>query len=71
LPYGVKCRANCAWRTYGKYRRCKGNKIIINKSQRPIGTCVCVKIEISKDGRCNSFKDWDEWKKENQNAVSL
>jgi len=64
---GVKCCMPCAWRTYGKYRRTRGCKVILNKNYRNEGTCTIVAsggtIKINKDGKCTHFTHWDEFYK--------
>lgn len=54
------CSAPCDYRTYGKYIRVRGDKRILNKKCKAKGHCALDSVEIGEDGKCTSFRGWDE-----------
>ena len=59
----IRCRADCASRTYGKYRRDSRGKKILNKDVRDEGTCVLSIssgiVVVDRAKTCTSFHPWE------------
>jgi hypothetical protein len=59
---GVDCCMPCAQRSYNKYRVNRKGKYELSKlpgAGGPNGTCHETRIQIGKDGICQSFMHWD------------
>lgn len=52
------CKADCAYRTCGRYRRTSGGRFIPNKRCRKGGVCKNSPI-VNEQGLCTTFQGWD------------